>query len=147
MTAAQALTAPRRREWRLPVVLGIAVRELRSGISGFGIFIACVALGVTVITGVGAVSDALRGGFEAQGEAILGGDATLARMHVRSQGPERAVLDGLGRISESSTMRTMESIMPCSATSVRCSEPSVAACARRDCSTRQAPSASSSSAC
>ena len=69
MTAAQALTAPRRREWRLPVVLGIAVRELRSGIGGFGIFIACVALGVTVITGVGAVSDALRGGFEAQGEA------------------------------------------------------------------------------
>lgn len=107
MTAAQALTAPGRREWRLPVVLGIALRELRSGIGGFGIFIACVALGVTVITGVGAVSDALRGGFEAQGEEILGGDATLARMHVRAQGPERAVLEGLGRLSESSTMRTM----------------------------------------
>jgi putative ABC transport system permease protein len=95
------------RDWRLPRLLGIAVRELRSGLSGFRIFIACVALGVTVITGVGAVSDALRAGFEREGEAILGGDATLSRMHVRSEGAERAVLSNLGTLSETATMRTM----------------------------------------
>ena len=50
MTATDALTsAARGRAWRLPVVLGIALRELRSGFAGFRIFIACVALGVTVI--------------------------------------------------------------------------------------------------
>ncbi|MEX0744214.1 MAG: FtsX-like permease family protein [Phycisphaeraceae bacterium] len=108
MTATETLTsAERRRDWRLPVVLSIAVRELRSGLSGFRIFIACVALGVAVITGVGAVSDALRAGFERQGEAILGGDATLMRAHQRATGPERAVLGSLGRSSETATMRTM----------------------------------------
>ncbi len=75
---ARTLDAPRKAaSWRLPVVLAIALRELRGGLSGFRIFIACVALGVAVITGVGAVSDALRAGFERQGEAILGGDLTL----------------------------------------------------------------------
>jgi len=108
VTATEALSSsPRDREWRLPVLLGIALRELRSGLSGFRIFIACVALGVAVIAGVGAVSDALRAGFESQGEAILGGDATLSRMHVRSQGAERALLASLGRLSETATMRTM----------------------------------------
>ena len=65
------------------------LRELRSGLTGFYIFIACVALGVMVITGVGALSDALRAGFERQGEAILGGDVTLARTHARAEGDER----------------------------------------------------------
>ena len=76
----------------------IALRELRSGFAGFRIFIACVALGVTVITGVGAVSDALRAGFERQGEAILGGDVTVSRTHVRAVGSERAVLDSSGGV-------------------------------------------------
>ena len=107
MTATDALIAPRGGDRRLPLMLGIAARELRGGLSGFRIFIACVALGVMVITGVGAVSDALRAGFERQGEAILGGDATLARTHVRAVGDERAVIDAFGRVSETATMRTM----------------------------------------
>ena len=108
MTATEALKdAPRSGERRLPLLLAIAARELRSGLSGFRIFIACVALGVMVITGVGAVSDALRAGFERQGEAILGGDATLARTHVRAVGEERAIIDAFGRVSETATMRTM----------------------------------------
>ena len=107
MTATDALIAPRGGDRRLPLILAIAGRELRGGLSGFRIFIACVALGVMVITGVGAVSDALRAGFERQGEAILGGDATLARTHVRAEGEERAVIDALGRVSETATMRTM----------------------------------------
>jgi putative ABC transport system permease protein len=94
-------------ERRLPLLLGIAARELRSGISGFRIFIACVALGVLVITAVGAVSDALRAGFEKQGEAILGGDLTLSRTHVRAVGEERDAIDAFGRVSETATMRTM----------------------------------------
>ena len=107
MTATEALSAPRGGERRLPLLLGIAARELRSGLAGFRIFIACVALGVMVITGVGAVSDALRAGFERQGEAILGGDATLSRTHVRAIGEERSAIDAFGRVSETATMRTM----------------------------------------
>ncbi|GAF86293.1 unnamed protein product, partial [marine sediment metagenome] len=57
MTTEGFASAPQIRDWRTLRLLGIAVRELRSGLSGFRIFIACVALGVTVITGVGAVSE------------------------------------------------------------------------------------------
>lgn len=95
------------REWRFPAMLTIALRELRGGLSGFRIFIACVALGVTVITGVGAVSDALRAGFERQGEEIIGGDAALSRMHARAEPSERELFESIGGVSESATMRTM----------------------------------------
>jgi putative ABC transport system permease protein len=108
LSASEALSPARQNgDRRLPILLSIAARELRSGLTGFRIFIACVALGVMVITGVGAVSDALRGGFERQGEQILGGDLTLARMHMRAVGEERAAIDALGRVSETATMRTM----------------------------------------
>ena len=108
MTATDAMAQTvGRGERRLPILLGIAARDLRAGLAGFRVFIACVALGVMVITGVGAVSDALRAGFERQGEAILGGDATLARTHVRANAEERAKIDAMGRVSETATMRTM----------------------------------------
>ena len=65
----------------LPLALSLALREQRNGLRGFYVFIACVALGVAVITGVGALADALRSSFERQGEALLGGDVTLSRPH------------------------------------------------------------------
>ncbi|MGQ0455885.1 MAG: ABC transporter permease [Hyphomicrobium sp.] len=88
-------------------MMRLGLRELRGGLKGFYVFVACLALGVMVITAVGALSDAMRAGFAKQGEALLGGDATFARMHVRATAAERATLDGLGRTSETATMRTM----------------------------------------
>src|SRR5690606_7439943 len=88
------------RQATLPRMFRLALRELRGGLSGFYIFIACLALGVMVITAVGAVSDALKHGFQEQGEMILGGDITLAPMHARATGPERAGVGALGRVSE-----------------------------------------------
>ncbi len=88
-------------------VLRLALRELRSGLKGFYVFIACVALGVMVITAVGGLTDALRAGFERQGEAILGGDVVLSRMHARATGAERQWLGEQGRLSETATMRAM----------------------------------------
>jgi putative ABC transport system permease protein len=108
VTATDALkSAASSGDRRLPLMLSIAARELRAGISGFRIFIACVALGVMVITSVGAVSDALRAGFEKQGEAILGGDITLARTHVKADKEEQKIIESLGKVSETATMRTM----------------------------------------
>ncbi len=91
--------------WRF--VFELARRELRDGLAGFYVFIACLALGVAAITGVGALSDALRAGFERQGEMILGGDATFARSHTRATDNERAWFNGNGRMSETATLRTM----------------------------------------
>ncbi len=108
MTAADAVgPLQERSRRRLPLAVTLAWRELRAGLSGFAIFIACIALGVAVIAGVGAASDGLRAGFERQGETILGGDLTVSRTHVRATDAERAVFDGLGQVSESATMRTM----------------------------------------
>ena len=98
---------PARSGLALSRLLGIALRELRAGLSGFYIFMACVALGVAVIATVSSLSDALRAGFERQGEIILGGDATFSRMHARGTDAERAWIDAHGRLSEQATMRTM----------------------------------------
>lgn len=106
-TAETVELAGRRAHPVFPLALRLAFRELRSGLRGFHVFVACVALGVMAITAVGAFSDALRSGFERQGEAILGGDATLARMHARAEPRERTWLEQQGRLSESATLRTM----------------------------------------
>lgn len=88
-------------------VVRLVLRELRSGLGGFYVFIGCVALGVMVIAAVGALSDALEGGLERQGETILGGDITFQRTHARATDDERAWLAARGRVSETATMRTM----------------------------------------
>ena len=85
----------------------IGGRELRGGLKGFEVFIACLALGVMVIAAVGALGDALSAGFDRQGKSILGGDLAFARMHARATADERRVIEALGRTSETSTMRTM----------------------------------------
>ena len=52
-------------QWRLAARL--ARRELRTGFSGFRIFLACLFLGVAAIAIVGTVSDALVEGLRAHG--------------------------------------------------------------------------------
>lgn len=106
MTMASDAQAPRTGA-RTPAILRIGLRELRGGLKGFKIFIACLALGVMVIAAVGALGDALRAGFLKQGQSILGGDVTFMRSHTRATVAERAAFDRLGRVSETSTMRTM----------------------------------------
>ncbi|HYD15512.1 MAG TPA: FtsX-like permease family protein, partial [Hyphomicrobium sp.] len=110
MTAVADAIIPRGRTrpgLSLSRLLGIALRELRAGLSGFYIFMACVALGVAVIATVSTLSDALREGFERQGQIILGGDAAFSRMHARATDAERGWFDARGRVSETATLRTM----------------------------------------
>jgi putative ABC transport system permease protein len=104
-TVATPLETPRLAEWR--TIVRIGTRELRGGLKGFQIFIACLALGVMVIAAVGALGDAMRAGLVRQGETILGGDLTFARMHLQATDAERKTFEALGRVSETSTMRTM----------------------------------------
>ena len=53
----------------------LARRELRGGLRGFRIFLACLALGVAAIAGVGSVRSAIQTGLSEQGAVLLGGDA------------------------------------------------------------------------
>ncbi len=100
-------TAPPAWHARLPLPIRFALREMRAGLRGFYVFVACVALGVMVITGVSALGDALRNGFESQGRTILGGDVTFARAHKRAEPAELAWMTARGRVSETATMRVM----------------------------------------
>ncbi|MFP4326688.1 MAG: ABC transporter permease, partial [Paracoccaceae bacterium] len=61
----------------LPVAARLARRELRGGLRGFRIFLACLALGVAAIAGVGSVRSAIEAGLSAQGAILLGGDAEV----------------------------------------------------------------------
>ena len=48
----------------LPLAITYALRELRSGLRGFYVFVACIALGVTAIAGVGSVAGSLGDGLD-----------------------------------------------------------------------------------
>ena len=54
--------------------LRFALRELRGGLRGFYVFIACIALGVMAIAGVGSFARSLTDGLAREGRVILGGD-------------------------------------------------------------------------
>lgn len=88
-------------------MIDLALRELRAGLSGFYIFMACVALGVAVIATVGTLSDGLSAGFERQGRALLGGDVVFARTHAPATDAERRWFASHGNVSETATVRTM----------------------------------------
>ena len=107
MTAAALDRRERPARRGLPLVLRLALREQRNGLNGFYVFIACVALGVAAITGVGALADALRASFERQGEVLLGGDVTLSRPHKAADDAERTWIMQQGRVSESAAVRGM----------------------------------------
>ncbi len=65
----------------MKLVLRLAWRELRGvfrgGASGLGIVLACLALGVAVIAGVGTLREATDRGIEQDGRRILGGDLEI----------------------------------------------------------------------
>ncbi len=54
-----------------------ARRELRGGLQGFRILLACLALGVAAIAAVGTVRASIEAGLAREGAALLGGDAEL----------------------------------------------------------------------
>ncbi|WP_417671286.1 ABC transporter permease [Roseibium sp.] len=91
----------------LSLAFRFAFRELRGGLKGFYIFIACIALGVAAIAGVTSVSRSLTEGISAEGQSILGGDLSFAIVHRQTGDAERQWLDELGAVSEIVTMRAM----------------------------------------
>lgn len=74
----------------LAVAARIARRELRGGLSGFRIFLLCLALGVGAIAAVGMVRTAIERGLAAQGAVLLGGDAAMTFTYRMPSEDERA---------------------------------------------------------
>ncbi|MBZ0215928.1 MAG: ABC transporter permease, partial [Fimbriimonadaceae bacterium] len=91
----------------LVLAFRLALRELRGGLRGFYVFLACLTLGVAAIAGVGSVSEALLNGLEREGQNILGGDISFDLTNRRASDDERGYLAARGDISEVATLRAM----------------------------------------
>ncbi|MDE2285833.1 MAG: ABC transporter permease [Hyphomicrobiales bacterium] len=90
-----------------PFALRFAWRELRGGLRGFGVFIACIALGVLAISGIGAVAQSLADGLAHEGAVILGGDLAFTLAQREANASERAFLSAHGAVSTVATLPTM----------------------------------------
>ena len=85
-----------------------ARRELRGGLHGFRVFLACLALGVAAIAAVGTVRAGISAGLQEQGAALLGGDAEATLTYRFANDAERAYLEDIAEnISETVDFRSM----------------------------------------
>lgn len=92
---------------RFPVAFRIAVRELRGGLRGFYVFLACIALGTGAIAAVNSVSTAITEAIASQGQVLLAGDARFELNNREATPEERHFLDDLGTVAVSTVLRSM----------------------------------------
>jgi putative ABC transport system permease protein len=84
-----------------------AARELRAGIKGFRIFIACLALGVAAIGAASSTAEAFRRGLASQAREILGGDVAVSVEQRGFSLAEKAAFARLGSVVYSAGARAM----------------------------------------
>jgi putative ABC transport system permease protein len=88
-------------------IIRLALRDLRGGLRGFYVFIACIALGVAAIAGVGSFADSLGDGIARQGRVILGGDVAFSLIQREASPAEKAFLAAHGEVATAATLRAM----------------------------------------
>jgi putative ABC transport system permease protein len=105
MTIVAETQATNRRPASIP--LRYALRELRGGLRGFYVFIACIALGVMTISGVGSVAASLGDGLAREGRTLLGGDVAFSLFQREAKPDELAFLRARGDVSVAASLRGM----------------------------------------
>ncbi|MEO3415295.1 FtsX-like permease family protein [Roseovarius sp. CAU 1744] len=96
---------------RLGIAARLARRELRGGLRGFRIFLACIILGVAAIALVGTIRESIGAGLTAEGATLLGGDAEIEFTYRFATEPERAWMDDTARkVSEIVDFRSMATV-------------------------------------
>ena len=97
-----------RAAFRSNLAFTIARRELRGGLKGFRIFLACLALGVAAIAAVGTLRSGIQQGLADQGAVILGGDAEMRFTYRAAETEERTFMDRIATsVSEVYDFRSM----------------------------------------
>jgi putative ABC transport system permease protein len=89
------------------LALRFAWREMRGGLHGFYVFVACIALGSMAIAGVGSLAASLADGLAREGRVILGGDLSFTLIQREATPDEKAFLQTRGSLSTAATMRAM----------------------------------------
>ena len=87
--------------------LRLVRRELRGGLRGFGVFLACLFLGVFAISAIGSFSAAARSGLLADAGALLGGDLEIRLSQRPVTEEQRSFLQQQGQLSAVAELRTM----------------------------------------
>ena len=78
------------------LALRLARREMRSGLGGFRLFIACLALGVAAIAAILSFSRAIEEGLRADAREILGGDVAVSLLYREATPEQTAFLQSQG---------------------------------------------------
>jgi len=92
-------------DWRLAT--RYAVRELRVGLKGFYVFIACLALGVAAIAAVGTLSQSIEAGLRHDARQLNGGDLSISLIQRDVTPDEQEHIAALGPTSRVLEMRAM----------------------------------------
>src|SRR5215469_11155855 len=95
-------TSARRRSWprnelrAVNLAIRLARREMRSGLAGFRLFIACLALGVGAIAAILSFSRAVEEGLRADARELLGGDIEASLLYREATPDQVSYLASLG---------------------------------------------------
>jgi len=85
----------------------LARREMRSGLGGFRLFIACLALGVGAIAAILSFSRAIEEGLRADAREILGGDVSVSVLYREASPEQTSYLERLGGLTRWIDSRVM----------------------------------------
>ncbi len=92
---------------RIALAFRLALRELRGGLGGFYIFLACIALGTGAIAAVNSVSRSITDAISTQGQSLLAGDVRFELNNREATPDELTYLNSLGQLSQSTGLRSM----------------------------------------
>jgi len=92
---------------RFAALTRLALRDLRGGLNGLRIFLACIAIGVTTIVGVNSLGRSLQDGLAREGRTLVGGDASFSVIHQQLSPQERAWLAARGHLDDIAGLRAM----------------------------------------
>lgn len=92
---------------RNPPIFELAWRELRQGWRHFATFLACLVLGVCVITAIGTIRATITHSLDNEATALLGGDVEVGLRSYDFAPEHIAYLQSAGKISHVATMRSM----------------------------------------
>ncbi|MBV8411109.1 MAG: ABC transporter permease [Alphaproteobacteria bacterium] len=82
----------------MSLAVTLARREMRSGLTGFRLFIACLALGVAAIAGILSFSRAVEEGLHADAREILGGDVAISLLYREATPQQVDFMRSLGEL-------------------------------------------------
>ncbi len=99
---------------KIQLAIRFAFREMRGGLGGFYIFLACVALGAAAISGVNSVSRSINQSITAEGQSILGADVRFELNNRVANDDELAFLNSLGDLTIGSGLRSMARMLDAS---------------------------------